>query len=191
MMIRSKPILTVRERIHVIDRNFASARKGADIIPVDFNAFISLLNKELVHSLFYFNEWDEALFISLQKHLNNTANKSDYTALVIIIDEVLWARDNHKLAQVVSLPNKYKSKSANDWAKICYGLRYRQLCKSLYDLAEDFYSKSYQNEQSLFAMVRIAQKGAEEDRFDDLRGQYIKQYRGSDHYPEVYRLEFQ
>lgn len=142
----------------------------------NFKGFVDALTAQFIEELW--QQWlVDDLFIETLKRLSaDSSSKKANEMAVLVSQQVLQARKDHRINKYFFLPSEYQIKSYIDLSSICYSMRVKQLNEALYQYASSCYIRSVKSERALEAMISIATICEKPAVAASLINQYKKQF---------------
>jgi hypothetical protein len=159
----------------------------------DFNASNSFV--EFKREITYFNiecylQYDrlDLALLTLWKHLedgdeNIYVKKKNFQALA----DVVYARKKHKTGLVFTFPNDSMSAPHYALSSMIFGMRFKDFVDAFSTLAMESYDESFVDEESMFALIKIAYSKGDREELSYYKSEYFSKFdlRTGKHYRTI------
>jgi hypothetical protein len=121
-----------------------------------FNTFKQELSYFIVECYLHYHRVDMAL-LSIWNQIeagdsNIYLKKTNFHALA----DLVYSRKKHKAGHIFTFPNDSMSEAHHALSSMIFGMRYKEFVQTFYDLAMDSYDNSFDDEETWYALIKLA-----------------------------------
>lgn len=170
------------ERIEIFESLFITKNNHKQQCSEDFKNFLKQIYEEEIHAMLYFNSIGPALVKALKRKETVDDDPKVNSTIVITLEKIVTARKNHEISKYINFPSGDMNKAEKELSAIAHALRFKTLCASFYDYANEIYNFSLKDEKTLYSMVLLAHYAGNKHTFDSLRAKFLKEFNQSKNY---------